>query len=85
MRDSARRRIGAFAMVGAGAVVTRDCAAACIGGGRAGEAGAAGLCRCGVGLIEEQATFWGCRQCGKTYDPHMLGGVQIPNGPAADR
>jgi UDP-2-acetamido-3-amino-2,3-dideoxy-glucuronate N-acetyltransferase len=76
--------IGAYAMVGAGAVVTRDVLPhALVAGAPAKRVG--WVCRCGARLIEEQATIWRCRQCGKTYDPHKHGGVQIPNGPAADR
>jgi UDP-2-acetamido-3-amino-2,3-dideoxy-glucuronate N-acetyltransferase len=76
--------IGAYAMVAAGAVVTRDVPPhALVAGVSANRMG--WVCRCGARLVEEQATIWRCRRCGETYDPRKLGRVQIPNGPAADR
>ena len=76
--------IGAYAMVAAGAVVTRDVRPhALVAGVPAKRVG--WVCRCGAKLVQEQARIWRCRQCGEPYEAHRLGGVQIPNGPAADR
>jgi len=73
--------IGAYAMVAAGAVVTRDVPPhAVVAGVPAKRVG--WVCRCGARLVQEQARIWQCRQCGETYDPH---GVHVPNAPAADR
>jgi UDP-2-acetamido-3-amino-2,3-dideoxy-glucuronate N-acetyltransferase len=76
--------IGAYAMVAAGAVVTRDVPPnALVAGVPAKQLG--WVCRCGARLVEEQAKIWHCLQCGKTYDRHKLGCGQVPNSPAADR
>jgi UDP-2-acetamido-3-amino-2,3-dideoxy-glucuronate N-acetyltransferase len=76
--------IGAYAMVAAGTVVTRDVLPhALVAGAPAKRVG--WVCHCGARLVEEQAKIWHCLQCGKTYDRHKLGSGQVPNSPAADR
>jgi len=65
--------IGAYAMVAAGAVVTRGVPAhALVAGVPAKLMG--WVCRCGARLAEEQARLWQCPQCGKTYDEHGADG-----------
>jgi UDP-2-acetamido-3-amino-2,3-dideoxy-glucuronate N-acetyltransferase len=59
-------RIGAWAMVGAGAVVTRDVAAhELVIGNPARHAGY--VCSCGRRL-DRDATMWRCPSCGRTFD-----------------
>jgi acetyltransferase-like isoleucine patch superfamily enzyme len=65
--------IGAYAMVAAGAVVTRNCPAhALVKGVPAKQRGWA--CRCGAGLSPIQGETWRCRQCGETFDDRNIGG-----------
>jgi UDP-2-acetamido-3-amino-2,3-dideoxy-glucuronate N-acetyltransferase len=65
--------IGAYAMVAAGAVVTREVPAqALVAGVPAKRVG--WVCQCGARLVEEQARLWQCPQCGKTYDEHGADG-----------
>jgi acetyltransferase-like isoleucine patch superfamily enzyme len=65
--------IGAYAMVAAGAVVTRAVPAhALVAGVPAKRVGWA--CRCGLALIEERPTSWRCSQCGEAYDEHGADG-----------
>jgi acetyltransferase-like isoleucine patch superfamily enzyme len=65
--------IGAYAMVAAGAVVTREVPAhALVAGVPAKLAG--WVCQCGARLVEERARLWQCPQCGKTYDEHGADG-----------
>lgn len=60
-------RIGAAAMIAAGAVVTRDVAPhALIAGAPARRVG--WVCRCGARLAEERARFWRCPRCSESYD-----------------
>jgi UDP-2-acetamido-3-amino-2,3-dideoxy-glucuronate N-acetyltransferase len=59
--------VGTYAMVAAGAVVTREVPAhALVAGVPAKRVG--WVCQCGARLVEEQARLWHCPQCGKTYD-----------------
>jgi UDP-2-acetamido-3-amino-2,3-dideoxy-glucuronate N-acetyltransferase len=59
--------IGAYAMVAAGAVVTREVPAhALVAGVPAKLVG--WVCRCGARLEEEQARVWRCLRCGQTCD-----------------
>lgn len=61
--------IGAYAMVAAGAVVTRGVPAyALMAGVPAKWIG--WVCRCGARLTEEQARIWRCPRCGETFDEH---------------
>ncbi len=61
--------IGAYAMVAAGAVVTRGVPAhALVAGVPAKWVG--WVCRCGARLAEEQARIWRCPRCGETFDEH---------------
>jgi len=61
--------IGAYAMVAAGAVVTREVPAnALVAGVPAKWVG--WVCRCGARLAEEQARVWHCPRCGETFDGH---------------
>src|ERR1700747_3314394 len=63
--------IGAYAMVAAGAVVTRDVPPqALVAGVPVKQLG--WVCRCGARLVEEQPKIWHCLQCGKTYDRHKF-------------
>jgi UDP-2-acetamido-3-amino-2,3-dideoxy-glucuronate N-acetyltransferase len=65
--------IGAYAMVAAGAVVTREVPAhALVAGVPAKPVG--WVCRCDARLAEEQARLWQCPQCGETYDEHGADG-----------
>ena len=65
--------IGAFAMIAAGAVVTRVVPAhALVAGVPANRVGWA--CRCGLGLIEERPASWRCPQCGEAYDEYEADG-----------
>jgi acetyltransferase-like isoleucine patch superfamily enzyme len=65
--------IGAYAMVAAGALVTREIPAhALVAGVPAKLVGWA--CRCGLGLIEERPASWRCPQCGESYDEHEADG-----------
>jgi len=59
--------IGAYAMVAAGAVVTRGVPAhALVAGVPAKLMG--WVCRCGARLAEEQARLWHCPRCGETFE-----------------
>jgi acetyltransferase-like isoleucine patch superfamily enzyme len=61
--------IGAYAMVAAGAVVTRSVPAhALMVGAPAKWMG--WVCRCGARLVEQQARIWRCPRCGETFDEH---------------
>ena len=65
--------IGAYAMVAAGAVVTREVPAhALVAGVPAKRAG--WVCRCGAGLVEERPASWRCPRCGESYDEHGANG-----------
>lgn len=71
-------RIGAWAMVGAGAVATRDVAAySLVAGTPARPAG--WVCRCGEKLEEREQAL--CPSCGWTYE--ISGGVCVPKSVAA--
>jgi acetyltransferase-like isoleucine patch superfamily enzyme len=61
--------IGAYAMVAAGAVVTRPVPAyALMAGAPAKRIG--WVCRCGARLGEQPARIWRCPRCGETFDQH---------------
>ena len=61
--------IGAYAMVAAGAVVTRGVPAhALMAGVPAKRVG--WVCRCGARLVEQPARIWHCRRCAETFDEH---------------
>lgn len=63
-------RIGAYAMVAAGAVVTRDVPPhALVAGVPAKRRGS--VCRCGLRLIEIEAATWHCPQCGKLSNERL--------------
>jgi acetyltransferase-like isoleucine patch superfamily enzyme len=65
--------IGAYAMVAAGAVVTRDVPAhALVKGVPAKQQG--WVCRCGARLSATQSRAWRCRHCGETVDDRTIGG-----------
>ena len=65
--------IGAYAMVAAGAVVTREVPAhALVAGVPAKPVG--WVCRCGARLVEERPASWRCPQCGEAYDEHEADG-----------
>lgn len=59
--------IGAYAMVAAGAVVTREVPAhALVAGVPAKLVGR--LCQCGARLVKNQARVWHCPRCGEIFD-----------------
>jgi UDP-2-acetamido-3-amino-2,3-dideoxy-glucuronate N-acetyltransferase len=61
--------IGAYAMVAAGAVVTREVPAhALVAGVPAKLIG--WVCRCGAGMAEGQARVWHCPRCRETFEEH---------------
>jgi len=61
--------IGAYAMVAAGAVVTRGVPAyALMAGVPAKRIG--WVCRCGARLVEQPPRNWCCPRCGETFDEH---------------
>ena len=61
--------IGAYAMVAAGAVVTREVPAhALVAGVPAKLMG--WVCRCGAGMAEGQARVWHCPRCRQTFEEH---------------
>ena len=65
--------VGAYAMVAAGAVVTREVPAqALVAGVPAKLVG--WVCRCGARLAEEQATVWHCPRCRETFEEHVAEG-----------
>ncbi|MGA7867217.1 MAG: methyltransferase domain-containing protein [Stellaceae bacterium] len=71
--------IGAYAMVAAGAVVTREVPAhALMAGVPAKWVG--WVCRCGAKLVEEHAIGWRCPR-GGTCDEYWAKGVEVPQGP----
>jgi UDP-2-acetamido-3-amino-2,3-dideoxy-glucuronate N-acetyltransferase len=66
-------RIGPYAMVAAGAVVTRDVAAhALVAGVPATHLG--WVCRCGARLWQATHAVWHCRQCGESFAEQPEGG-----------
>jgi acetyltransferase-like isoleucine patch superfamily enzyme len=66
--------IGAYAMVAAGAVVTRAVPAhALVAGVPAQRAG--WVCRCGAGLIEARPASWRCPKCSESYDENGADGL----------
>jgi UDP-2-acetamido-3-amino-2,3-dideoxy-glucuronate N-acetyltransferase len=65
--------IGAYAAVGAGAVVTSDVPPyALVVGAPAQRAG--WVCRCGIRLKEHQTAAWRCPQCGERFVEREAGG-----------
>jgi UDP-2-acetamido-3-amino-2,3-dideoxy-glucuronate N-acetyltransferase len=65
--------IGAYAMVAAGAVVSRNVPAqALVKGVPAKQWG--WVCRCGARLSAPQNRAWRCRHCGATFDDQTIGG-----------
>lgn len=61
--------IGAYAMVAAGAVVTREIPAhALVAGVPAKLVGR--LCQCGARLVKNQAGVWHCPRCGEIFHEH---------------
>jgi UDP-2-acetamido-3-amino-2,3-dideoxy-glucuronate N-acetyltransferase len=72
--------IGAYAAVGAGAVVTRDVSSyALVVGTPARRTG--WVCRCGIRLKEHLEAAWRCPQCGERFDEREAGDVQVSFGP----
>jgi acetyltransferase-like isoleucine patch superfamily enzyme len=66
-------RIGPYAMVAAGAVVTRDVPAhALVAGVPAKHRG--WVCRCGTRLEQAGTAVWRCRQCGESFAEQTEGG-----------
>jgi acetyltransferase-like isoleucine patch superfamily enzyme len=65
--------IGAYAAVGAGAVVTRDVPSHALVVGTPAQL-AGWVCRCGAPLKEDQTAAWRCQQCGEFFDEHKAGG-----------
>jgi UDP-2-acetamido-3-amino-2,3-dideoxy-glucuronate N-acetyltransferase len=64
--------IGAYAMVAAGAVVTRNVPAhALVAGVPARRRG--WVCRCGARLKRAAGPIWGCPRCGETCDEETIG------------
>ncbi len=65
--------IGAYAMIAAGAVVTREVPAhALVAGLPAKSVG--WVCRCGAKLAEDQVRLWQCPQCGEKFEEHRAEG-----------
>jgi UDP-2-acetamido-3-amino-2,3-dideoxy-glucuronate N-acetyltransferase len=69
--------IGAYAAVGAGAVVTRDVPSHALVVGTPAQL-AGWVCRCGARLNEHQTAAWRCQQCGEPFDEHKVGGCISP-------
>jgi UDP-2-acetamido-3-amino-2,3-dideoxy-glucuronate N-acetyltransferase len=70
-------RIGAYAMVAAGGVVTRDVAAhALVAGTPAKRMG--WVCRCGARLRQVRSGAWCCPQCRENFDELTAGGCTSP-------
>jgi UDP-2-acetamido-3-amino-2,3-dideoxy-glucuronate N-acetyltransferase len=61
--------IGAYAMVAAGAVVTREVPAHALAAGVPAKL-VGWVCRCGARLVEERVRVWRCRSCGETFKEH---------------
>jgi acetyltransferase-like isoleucine patch superfamily enzyme len=64
--------IGAYAMVAAGAVVTREVPAHALVAGMPAKL-VGWVCRCGARLVQEQARIWHCR-CGEIFEEHAAEG-----------
>jgi UDP-2-acetamido-3-amino-2,3-dideoxy-glucuronate N-acetyltransferase len=64
--------IGAFAMVGAGAVVTRDVAPHALVIGHPARA-MGWVCRCGFRLVRLGAGIWKCPSCGERHNEESFG------------
>ena len=65
--------IGTYAVVGAGAVVTRDVPShALVVGAPAQRVG--WVCRCGARLLAVRAAAWCCSRCGETFDEFTVEG-----------
>ncbi len=65
--------IGAYAVVGAGAVVTRDVPSHALVVGTPAQL-VGWVCRCGAPLTENQTAVWRCQQCGELFDEHKAKG-----------
>jgi acetyltransferase-like isoleucine patch superfamily enzyme len=65
-------RIGAYAMVAAGAVVTRDVPAQALVAGVPAKC-LGWVCRCGGRLVEIEAAAWRCPQCDQRYNKIAAG------------
>jgi UDP-2-acetamido-3-amino-2,3-dideoxy-glucuronate N-acetyltransferase len=65
--------IGAYAVVGAGAVVTRDVPSHALVIGTPAQLGG-WVCRCGSPLKGHQTAAWRCPQCGELFDEDKAGG-----------
>ena len=69
--------IGAYAMVAAGAVVTREVPPHALMAGVPAKL-VRRVCRCGARMAEGQAGVWHCPQCGETFEEHGAGGLTTP-------
>ena len=61
--------IGAYAMVAAGAVVTREVPAHALAAGVPAKR-VGWVCQCGARLVEHERRIWRCPRCGETFDEH---------------